>query len=303
MPGNFKEEIVLLGLESTRGTAPASSAWDVNFVGQGFSRQLVHGTGKVDGSATHPYTSKQVKIGSTASPSLEPDFNSNTIRDIIQMLTKRSSGVMPSFTIRHSAPSVDQMNFLGAIANQLSMEYTRGSDPDDGYILTGSLNFECMQPAATSGISAGTPATGNHFKISEASFTIDSVAADDVVSYRRQISIGLDLGGLNAAGKRIYIVEGMLQETITLRAKFSSDAWRAIVAAGDEVPVVIQHATGVANETVTETIAAATIQTHDLGNDGSTRMQEITITDPGIGEAAAPTVWTFGSAIGDIFSL
>jgi len=294
---NTKRETLLAGLESTRGTVASTFDWDVHLVGA-FERNLEHGHAQIDGNAYFPDPAAQEAIGQIAQPRVTPDININTIRDLILLLTSRTSGALPSISLRHDVPDADEMNFLGCVASELSLNYSRGATPGNEDILQGTLGLECMQAAGTTGISAGTKPVGNRFKMSQASFSINSVSALEVVSYSRTMRVALDLGGLNSSGKRIYIVDGMLEQEVTLRARFTSDGWRSIVSAGSAVPVVIVHGTGTANETVTETIGAAKIQNHTIAEDGNTRMEEITIRNPPHTGAAAACVWTFGSSIG-----
>lgn len=294
---NTKRETLLAGLESTRGTVASSFDWDVHMT-EAFQRNIEHGHAQIDGNAYFPDPAAQEAIGQIAQPRIVPDVNINTIRDLILLMTSRTSGALPSISLRHEVPDADEMNFLRCVPSELALSYSRGGTPGNEDILVANMSLECMQAAATTGISAGTKPVGNRFKMSQASFSINSVAATQVVSYSRTMRVNLDLGGLNSSGQRIYIVDGMLEQEITLRARFTSAGWRTIVSAGSAVPVVIVHATGTANQTVTETIGAAKIQSHTISEDGNTRMEEITIRNPPHTGAAAACVWTFGSSIG-----
>lgn len=293
-----KKDIVLMGLESTRGTVAGTFPLHHPFLGAGLVPTLTNNQGEVQSTSTWPVLTTQVGVGLTAGLAFTPDINVATVRDLIRLITERVSGDLNAISIKHSRVGVGDMLYTGCAASQLSLEYSRGSSPDAGALLQGTINFECMQAASSSGAAAGTQGTGRYFQIGRATFTVNGVAATKVLSYRRQITVAHALGPPDSTGKRLFLEDGELTEEITLVAQFTATAWSAAAVADTEMTSTsIVHATGTANETVTETMGKCKVKTHTLGETDNTTTEEITIV-PHYTGAANPTVWTYGSSVG-----
>lgn len=295
-----KNRIILIGAESTAGTEASSMDMHVPFLDNGLDRNIQGNNAEVWSSRTFPYQTDEIAIGATASPKLMPEVNVNTIRDLLLMLVSRGAGgSMPFVTIQDDGVGVANggVQFLGAICVEISMQYSRSSTPDNSSLLTMELSFECMKPEAKSGISAGTPGAGAHFLIEKATFTLNSVAATKVLEYSRTMRITANLGALDDDGKRLVITPGNVEELITLDAYFDSAAWTTLILGRTEFAASIVHATGGTNETVTETMGKCKFRSNNQsGGDGTVR-ERVELRPKHTG-AAAPTVWTFGTAIG-----
>ncbi len=292
------KDIVLFGKETTPGTVAGSFPLDQPFLGAGLVPSISEHLGEIMSSSTWPHRTEQVPLGSSARLTFTPELNIATIRDIILMATQRTNGDLPFLSIGHTRAGVGQAHYLGALCASLSLEYSRGGSPDASSILQASMEFEAMLVAHTTGLSAGTKGAGRRFKIGAGTFTINGVAATKVMSYRRTITNELALGAPDeASSKRIFLEAGAMDDEIVIVAQFNDAAWSTLTLAGTEHAVSIVHATGSANETVTETIGKARISSHQLSEQDGTTTQEITIKPYHTG-AAAPCVWTFGTAIG-----
>lgn len=292
-------DIVLFGKETTRGTKASTFPLHLPFLGQGLVPQITQHVGEILSSSTWPYDTKQVPLGATARLTLTPDININTIRTLLTMATKRTSGVQPPVSITHTRMGVGHAHYLGCVVSALAMEYSRGGSPDASSILQGSLDFECMTVAATTGVSAGTQANARRFKLQAATVTLNSVASSKVLSYRRAMTIEHALGSPDSSNVRIFLEDGRHMDEVNIVAQFNAtDAdWAALVLAGTEVPLVVVHATGTANETVTETFGTAQIVSHTLNEQDGTVTVEIAVKPYHTG-AAIPDVITYGSSIG-----
>lgn len=296
MPQKMKD-VVLLGLESTPGTV--ASAFDLHqpFLGAGLSPNITHHLGEILSSSTWPYRTDEVPLGATARPTFIPDININTVRDLILLATKRTNGDLPSVSIAHTRMGVGHARYLGAVLASMQLEYSRGGSPDASSILQGTMEFECIKPEATTGLSAGTQGAGRRFKIQAGVFTVDGVQATKVLSYRRTITNALALGAPDANNARIFLESGDSADELIVVAQFATPAWTTLALGGTEHAASFVHGTGALNETVTETIGKARISSHQLGESDGTVTEEITIMPYHTG-AAAPCVWSFGSAIG-----
>ncbi|MBX3396501.1 MAG: hypothetical protein KF841_14160 [Phycisphaerae bacterium] len=292
-------DIVLFGKETTRGTKASTFPLHMPFLGQGLVPQITQHVGEILSSSTWPYDTKQVPLGATARLTFTPEFNINTIRSILTMVTKRTSGVQPSVSITHTRAGVGHAQYLGVVAAALSMEYSRSGSPDASSVLQGSMDFECMSAAETTGVSAGTQANARRFKLQAATLTLNSVACTKVLSYRRSMTIEHALGAPDSNNARIFLEDGRHMDEVNIVAQFNAtDAdWLALILAGTEVPLVVVHATGTANETVTETFGTAQIVNHTLNEQDGTIIVEIAVKPYHTG-AAIPDVITYGSLIG-----
>lgn len=292
-------DIVLIGKEAVaRGTLALTFPLHQPFVGDGLTPTRTQHLAEVRPSSSHPDPVAQVPLGLTTGLSLTPEINIATIRDLIDMVTKRTGTDLPSLSIKHGQAGVSDKLFLGCVASQLSLESSRSGSPDGASLLTGSINLECMQALAGSGVVAGTQGSGRHFNIGKSTFTINAVGALEVLSYSRSINNTLDLGPLNTAGDtRLWITDGETEQEVTLTARFTDEAWEALIENATEHAVIIVHATGTADETVTETMGKVQLSTHEITKENGTVIQRITIKPFHTGAAAA-TVWTYGSAIG-----
>ncbi len=294
---NGMTDLIKIGKESTRGEEAASYAMRVPFMGDGLVPTTTPHLGEVMSSSTFPYVTDQVHLGTTSALVLTPDFNVATIRSLILMATKRTAEVMASLTIGHSRVGVSDAAYVGCLCSQLNYEYSRSGSPDVSAILQGSMNFETMGPIEPGGaISGGTAGNGRRFKLPSLVATIDGVAATKILSFRRSFTNVTDAGAPNDDNIRMYMEEGVMNEEFVLRAYFDAADWYELAAAGTEHAVSFVHGTGTANETFTEAIAKAKISSHNLGREGGTVIEEITV-KPYYG-SAAPTVITFGSSIG-----
>jgi len=291
------KDIVLLGKEATRGTAAATTPLHQPIVDDGLIPSIQGNNAETRASSTWPYQTDECPIGPTASLRLQPDVNVNTVRDLILMIDSRTNGDLASFTAKHSRAGIGDAQYLGCVVSELNMQYSRTGQPDRSSILQFDMSLECMKPEAGAGVVAGSQAVGKRFKLEQATITINGAGALEVTEYRRSIRVTLDLGALDAAGKRLYITDGDLEEEISLTARFTSDAWTNLILGKTEHAASIVHATGGANETVTETMGKCQLRSHELSKGNGTVMEQIAIRPFHTG-AAVPTVWAFGSAIG-----
>ncbi|MCB9852766.1 MAG: hypothetical protein H6819_06695 [Phycisphaerales bacterium] len=298
--GHEKNRIILLGVESTPGTEASSMDMHVPFLDIGFERNIEANNAEVWSSSTFPEQTDEIAHGATAAPKLMPEVNVNTIRDLLLLaITRGAGGSITHVTIQDDGLGVSSggVQFLGAVVVELSMRYSRQSQPDASSLLTMELSFQCMKPEQKSGISAGTPASGARFRIEDAVFTLNSVAATKVLEYSRTMRIAADLGALDADGKRLFITPGNIEQVVTLDAFFDSAAWTALILGRAEFAASVVHSTGNANENFTETMGKCKLRRHNLGSNNSTVRELIELRPKHTG-AAAGTVWTFDTAIG-----
>lgn len=291
-------DIVLIGTEATRGVESVNMDLHQPMVDDGLTPTLTANNAETNATSTFPDQTDDCPIGATAALRMTPDVNVNTVRDLILMATARTSGVLKAFTVQHSRVGVGDFQYLGSVVSELNMQYSRSGQPDRSSILQFDIGLECMQPDDDpTAISAGTQGVGKRFKIEKGTFTLNSVAALEVVDYRRTIRNVLDLGALNGSGARLYITDGPIEQEVNLTARFTTEAWGALLLAGTEHAAAIVHATGGSNETLTETMGKCQLRSHELSKSNGTVMQAITIRPFHTGSNPA-TVWTFGSAIG-----
>lgn len=293
------KDIVLFGKEAVaRGTEAASFALQQPFGGSGLKPQLTNHRGEVMPSSIFPYM-HAYSLGVTGSLPFAPDINRDTVRDLITMISKRTSGDQSPVSIAHIKGGTAQAKFLGCVVGSANMGYSTSGSPDASAILQGDMSFETMKVAAASGFSAGTPAVARHFLLPKATFTLNGVAATKILSYRRSWTIQHSLGPPTGAdpAMRMYLEDGMLQEQVDIVAQFTAVAWETLLLAGTKFAASVIHATGTANETFTETMAEVDMETHQLGSQEGVLTEQITI-KPGHDFTNIPTVWTYGSAIG-----
>lgn len=292
------KDVVLFGKEAVaRGTIATTFPLHQPYVGNGLVPTLTNHLGEILSSSTWPYVTTRVPLGVTAALAFSPDWNRDTIRDLITMITKRTTGDQSSISIQHTRAGIGHAKYLGCVVAGANLEYSRSGSPDAASLLGGSMNFECMQAAVTSGVTPGTQAIASRFQLQKATLTLNAVAATKVLSYRRAWTIAHSLGPPDASNLRLFLEDGALQEEISLVAQFTAVAWDTLLLAGTEFAASVIHATGTANETVTETMGKVQMESHQLGESEGTVTEEITIKPHHTG-AVDPTVWTFGSSIG-----
>ncbi len=289
-------DIVLVGVETTRGTVAATFPFHCPILRPGLEPSRRGHFATVESSATFPSQTKNVPVGVTNGLRLTPDINKGTIRDLLLLSTKWVSPSFPAFSIARTAFGVGHELFLGCGVSRFEFGYSRSSEPGDDAILKGSLDIDCMARETTTGLSAGTQSAVGHFPMHLSTFTINSVAATRVLSYRRTIEIMRGLGPPDSTAKRIYSVDGVIKHTAEIVAQFTSAAWRTLLHAQTEHAASFIHATGVTNETVTETLGACQLSEHTEADDNDVVTERISIITSHTGAAAA-MVPTFGSAI------
>lgn len=295
MPIGMKD-IVLFGKETTRGTAAGTMPLHHPFLGNGLEPTLTQHHGEILPSSAWPYVGDQVPLGATAALQFTPAININTIRDIL-LMAKRTAGLLPSLTIAHTKSGVGDGRFLGCVCNQLELNFSRSGSPDASSVLQGTMGFGCMKPESTTGLSAGTQATGHKFQIRHTTFTINSVAATKVTAMRIAVTNELDEGAPDADNLRLWLNEGMQGFEVTLTAYFVAAAWHDLVLNATEHTASIVLGTGTANETVTGTINKVRASTHQLNKGQTSVLQEITLLP--FHDGTNPSIdWTFGTAIG-----
>lgn len=296
------KDVVLFGKEAVaRGTEAASFPLHQPFLGNGLVPTLTNHLGEIISSSTWPDVTTRVPLGVTAALAFTPEWNRDTIRDLITMITKVTAGDRPSVSIEHTRAGVAQMKYLGCVVSSANLEYSRSGSPDGAAILQGSMNFECMKPMAATGVSAGTQAIARRFLLPKGTFTINAVASTKILSYRRSWTIGHSMGPPTSADQalRMWMEDLVLQEEIALTAQFTAVAWDTLLLAGTEFAASVIHATGTATETVTETMGKAQMESHQIGESEGTVIEEITLKPHrDITGSAAATEWTFQAGIG-----
>lgn len=302
MPRGMRDTL-LVGVESTRGTLASSTPLTQPMVGDGFQPQFAGPPALIRSTATFPYVTKAEAVGvEVSSISMAPDINVNTVRDIILSATKRTSGSLPSLSLRHlhesgvSGSNV-QMSYLGCVCSAINLSFSRGASPGDGAILTGNMTFSAMGFATATGLSGSTQAVGGRFQMRGSSFTVNSVPYTNILSCEIGVENSLAPGPVDASNVREYLEDGDESHTVRLTARLASVAWRDLVTAQTEHAVSIVFATGVANETLTATLGACRLTGRTLAKQDGVLTQQIDVLPAHTG-AAAPIVWTFGSAIG-----
>jgi hypothetical protein len=280
-------DIVLIGVEETRGTAVAG-ALTLAFARDGVDFRHTQHTARSQGSSTFPLKGKPVALGLTPTIRMTPEINVETVRDIIEMATIRADGILSSFTILQAKPA--QKKISGCVVSSLELSFSRSAAPGDDAILVASMELAGMLEAAATGITAGTLGAGNPFVISKSTFTINSVEATKVLSFRHRITNAIaptvHKSDLSVEG----LVDGECEHETTLTALFDADAWRALCAAGTAHDASLVLATGTANETVTLDYEDAILGAHTpSGSD--VVVQEVTIVGDG------PAI-SFGASIG-----
>lgn len=287
---------VQFGLESTRGTA-VTATLEQAVKGDGFRPTLTNNLGQVMPSSTFPYRGDSVPVGVTASLAMTVDANITNIRDLILMATKRTAGVLPAFTIIDGQQGVGVARYSGGVCRQMTLGFSGGATPGEDSVLSVSHEFETMLAENAQGALASlTQAHARRFQLRHSTFTVNGVAATKITAMNLVVANALSLGRPDATNKRIFLEDGNEETTIRLTAQFAAAAWRALVEASTEIPVVLVLATGSANETVTATIAKAQVQSRTVAEGDGVVTEEIEIV-PHYG-SAAPVVWTYGSSIG-----
>jgi hypothetical protein len=298
MPQGMKD-IVLIGKEAVaRGTEAALFPLHQPFLAGRLGQTITNHLGQISSSSTWPYITDQVPLGSTVALTFAPDINANTIRDLIDLATKRTAGDQPSVSIKHSQAGVSDALYLGCVVSQLVLEYSRQASPDSSSLLSGTMNFECFGTGVPAlAVAAGTQGAGRRPQIAKSTFTLNGVGALEVLSYRRTMTIAHGMGPPGENNLRLWIQDGELDENVVLTARFTTGAWRALVQGATEHAAVIVHATGTANETVTETMGKVQAESFEISDEDGTVVEQVTLKPFHTG-AADPTVWAYGTAIG-----
>jgi hypothetical protein len=288
---------VQFGKEVTRGT-PVATTLELPVVEDGFRPTITNALGEVMASSTFPYITDQVPVGVTAELSITADANRDTIRDIILMCTKRTAGLLPSFTIIDDQQGVGTARYSGCVARQLTLQYSQSGTPDGSAILRATMQFDCMKVENGQGsIAALSQAVARHFIMNRGSTTVNNVAATGVLSTIIEWINNLSMGPVDAANVRTWLVEQSERTSVRHVARFAATTWRALVEAATQANTnTITIATGTANETVTLSIPAAQINSRTLGESAGEVTEEITLMPFGSGGPAISPA--FGSAIG-----
>jgi hypothetical protein len=291
--------IVLIGKETTRGTAAGSTPLHQPFIGAGLKIGLQRHLGKTLPSSAFPYQGRQTPLGTTPVGRLTPHVNVNTVRDLILMGLKRESTTqLNAFTIAENCMGVTSaaQKLVGAVNRSATWQFARSENPDAAALLNCEMEFAAMSLASAT-VSAGTQAVGNHFKIHSSDFTINGVAALEVHSMNWQLTNELFIGVHDNTAALMRIEDGVQRHIFTFIATFATKAWRDLVIAGTEFVSSLVLKTGTTNETVTLAIGRCYAETHELQGDTGTVTEQITI-DTSHSDAAIPVVASFGAAIG-----
>ena len=225
-----KLNVVRIGKESTRGTA-VTGALTVPHLDDGLKIGFTNHLGKIYSSRTFPSMTDQVPLGLTPVVRLRPEVNVATIRDLILMNLMRTSGALPEFTIEETI--VAQQKAAGCVNRSLEASFSRSESPDQAALLSLQMEFAAMSIASTTGITAGTYGGGHQFPLAQATFSLNSVPALEIMSFSWKANNTLFLGPHDATRKLLYIEDGQEEHTFTLTARFASAAWRALATAGD----------------------------------------------------------------------
>lgn len=289
---------VQMALEVTRGTAVAPTTLEMPIMGDGMKATIVDATGKIIASSTWPYATDEVPVGVYCSGiTMRVEANRDNIRDLILLATKRTSGNLPSVTIVHDQSGVGVARYSGCVCRSITLEFSRGATPGDDNLLAVNMEFDCMKAENGQGaIAALTPASARRFQIRKGTYTVNAVSATETSSLRIAVTNQLALGPVDGSDKRLYIEDGEEMNEIATTQRFTTTAWRALVEGSTEFAASFVLATGTANETVTATIAKAQGGARELGELDGVVTEQIGL--KAFYGAAAPVVWTFGSAIG-----
>lgn len=288
-----KLSIVRIGKEQERGTA-ATTALTSPFVGAGWKFPRQQYLAKIKSSGTFPSPTASVALGLTARVTGAPEVNVATIRDIILMAMMRTAGVLPSFTFEQNL--VGQEKISGCVCSSLELTFQRSATPDEGAILSATMEFAAMKVAAATGIVAGQYAVGRYFPMALSIFTLDDVIAAAVQSWTWKHTNLLPAGYHKSDLSIDHIGDGDEIDEFTVLARGATAAWRALVSAGTEVATSMVFATGTANETVTLAMGKTRLGDHDPQGD-DTVLEQITFSPVHTG-VARPVAVSFGSAIG-----
>lgn len=285
-----------LGIETTRGTPASALLVEWPIIGDGVRHSLRNHQGEILASSTFPYKTDSVPLGVTHSVSARVEVNRDNIRDIITLATQRTAGVLPAATIVHDQSGVGVARLLGCVVRSLNLELSRSGDPDVSNLLTATLEWECMSGSNGEGaINTGlTPANAPRFQIRHGTYTINSVAALVLLSLRIGISNDLSLGPPNSSNVRSYLEEGFESQEVRTVQRFASTAWRALLEGSTQAAASFVLATGVANETVTATLAKNQFDAREIGAQDGVVTEEMSLMPFG-----SPAIaWSFGIEIG-----
>lgn len=290
-------DIVLMGLETTRGTAAGSLPFHCPFVMPGFVPAKTPHKAEIVASSTFPEVTENVPLGVTTDFTFSPDVNVGTIRDLLLWATKWASNSRPALTIARTRAGIGQERYMGCVVTRLEMGYSRGATPSEDSVLSINITGTCMQRESTTGLSAGPQSVTRHFTMQNGVYTIDSVAAAEVLSLRRTIELMHAGGPPNASGKRIYSEDGVIRNSVEITSRFSTAAISTLADGQTQHVCSFVHGTGTANETVTETLGKCIIDEHtEAEQDGMMTMTNRWSTSHT--GAAASLVLAFGGAIG-----
>ena len=290
--------IVRIGKETTRGTA-VTGALTAPFVGDGLKPSLQRFLAKIRSSSTFPYVTQLVPLGLNAAIRFSPEVNVETIRDIFEMAFVRdaTTKLLTSLTIEETGVGVDSNKYGGCVCQSMEYSFSRSNNPDESALLAVAMDFAAMNIAAASGITAGTQGAGNHFPLAKSTFEINSVSALEVLSFRGRRTNSLAIGPHDADGNVLYIEDGEAEDEIELTARFNAAAWRTLIKNATEHASQFVIATGTANEDVALDIGKGQLESHELGEDGGTVTERITMAAAHTG-SVNPIVPTFGTGVG-----
>lgn len=297
MPHSMRN-IVKVGPEVTRGTAVATTL-TMPFMGEGLRPSYQRHLAKIRSSSTFPYVTTHVPLGINHALRFTPEVNVETIRDIFEMALVRdaTTKLLTSLTIEESGVGIDPMKYAGCVCSSLEYAFSRSANPDVSAVLAATMEFAAMSGVTVSAPTAGTQGAGGHFQMAKSTFTINSVSALEVLSFRGQRTNALAIGPHDADGNVTYIDDGEVDDSFELVARFATDAWRNIVKNATEHASQFVIATGTANETVTLDIGAGQLESHELGEDSGIVTERISSVAAHTG-TVEPVVVTFGSSIG-----
>lgn len=294
-------DVILIGAESARGTLASTFPFACPFVSPGLKPQTNAALAEIRASTDWPGISDRVGVGVTKQLPLTPDINVNTIADLIKMATKRTSGALNSYSIKHAHSGLAGTNpvnrYLGAVCSGFNMSFSGGENPGLESILVGSWNFETMGFAAATETLSGTQPTGRRFQIRPSTFSVNSVAQAKVLSMELAGQNELSLGRPDSTNTRIYLEDGEFIISAKLVVQFVNVNWRDLVDAQTEFPASLVLATGTATETATLALTKCKAGDRPLAVAGKTYTEEITALAYQTG-ADPFALWTFGAGIG-----
>ncbi len=297
MPHSMRN-IVKVGKEAERGTAVATTL-TMPFMDEGLRPSFQRHLAKIRASSTFPYVTAHESVGINHGLRFTPYVNVETVRDIFEIAFVRdeTTKLLKSLTIEESGVGIDPMKYAGCVCSSLEYAFSRSANPDVSAVLAATMEFAAHSGVTTSAPTAGTQGAGGHFQMAKSTFTINGVAALEVLSFRGQRTNALSPGPHDADGNVTYIDDGEVDDSFELTARFASDAWRNLVKNATQHASQFVIGTGIANETVTLDIGAGHFESHELGEDGGIVTERITSVAAHTG-TVAPVVVTFGSAIG-----